>query len=87
MSELVINSNDERIAAIALYLREIDHQSQVTKEELPGWFQRAGEAAPANPTRDLKRAVSNKLLAEDTNTADSYYVISTGANKLRNPGQ
>lgn len=87
MSELNINGNSERIAAIALYLRDTKGQPQVTKEELPEWFQRAGEVAPGNLTRDLKKAISDKLLAEDTNTEDSYYVTSTGVNKLRNSGQ
>lgn len=83
MSELKIDNNPERIAAIALYLKEQLDQQFITRDELPGWFQKAGEAAPKNITRDVAAAVKQRVIAEDHNNSGQYYVTGTGEKKLK----
>lgn len=84
MADLQISSNIDRIAAVALYLREQLNKPQITKDDVPDWFKRAGEAAPKNLARDLSNAVRRKLIAEDPNNPGHYYVTATGEKNLRN---
>lgn len=83
IESLHISNNYDRIAAIALFMKEEQNQPQVTKGELPDLFQKAGESAPSDLSRDLKLAISNKLMAEDTKTSGSYYVTAKGEKTLR----
>lgn len=84
IADLNIQSNDDRIAAIALFLEEHHDQPHFTKDELSTWFQRVGEKSPSNVPRDLNKAVKNRMIAQDTDDPDYYYVTNTGKEKLRN---
>lgn len=83
ISDLNITNNAERIAAIALYMSEQCGERLVAREVFPAWFQRSGEAPPKNFVRDLKTAVSRKLVSEDHSRAGYYFVTKTGIDRLR----
>lgn len=84
IESLKIEGNDDRIAAIALFLSETRDQHLFTKDELSGWFRAAGEKVPGNIQRDLSKATSDKIIAQDPNDSNSYYLTKTGKKKLRN---
>ena len=48
MAELNINNNVERIAAVALYLKDVQGSNRIDKDEITDWFQKAGLATPKN---------------------------------------
>jgi hypothetical protein len=83
LSDLNIRSNPERIAGIALFLREALDRETVARDELPAWFQRAGQPAPKNLIRDVKAAVAQRLIAEDHARGGEYLVTETGVRTLR----
>lgn len=83
LSDLNISSNPERIAGIALFAREVLGRDRIQRDELPEWFQRAGQPAPKNLLRDLKTAVAQRLIAEDHTRAGEYLVTDTGTKTLR----
>jgi hypothetical protein len=83
LAELNISSNLERIAGIALYAKEKLDRSRITKDEALIWFQKAGEPAPKNIHRDFRKAIEQKIIAEDHNEAGQYYLTATGTNRLR----
>jgi hypothetical protein len=86
LSELNIRSNPERIAGVALFLRETMGRDTVSKDDLPTWFQRAGQPAPKNIHRDIKDAVAQRLIAEDHAHAGEFLVTDTGVRVLRGAG-
>lgn len=83
LASLTLKNNQDRIAGIALYLREYQDRDRVTRDELSSWFQRAGEAAPKNLNRDLRSAVKSKLVAEDHERAGEFFVTATGESRVR----
>ena len=83
LADLNIDNNADRIAAIALYLKEQLDQPLISRDELPSWFQRAGETIPKNLVRDLTTAIKQKVVAEDHTSAGHYYITGTGEKKLR----
>lgn len=83
LADLKIGNNAEKIAAVVLYLKEQRDQPLTSRDELPNWFQKAGEAIPKNITRDLATAVKQRLVAEDHTSAGHYYVTGTGEKALR----
>lgn len=82
MSRVGASNNRERIAAILQYLSIYHNKNNVHKDVIPDWFQRAREPAPKNLSRDLNTAVSEKLIAEDFDNPDHYYITKTGRQKL-----
>lgn len=76
-------NNFERIAAVALYHREVLGQARVPRDDIPKWFQRAGRAVPKNLSRDIRYALKRGLIAEDHAEADKYYVTRKGEELLR----
>lgn len=86
LAKLKVSNNAERIAGIALYMNEVRGERLVAKESIPGLFQRAGEAPPKNVSRDLKAAVSKKLISEDHAKNGHYFVTTTGKNLLGGTG-
>jgi hypothetical protein len=85
LTELNISSNPERIAGIALFVREILGRDRVARDELPEWFQRAGQPAPRNLIRDVKNAVAQRLITEDHARAGEYLVTESGIRAVRGP--
>lgn len=83
LSDLKISSNPERIAGVALFAREVLGRERILREEIPEWFQRAGQPAPKNLFRDLKNAVAQRLISEDHARAGEYLVTETGVKALR----
>src|SRR5690625_265587 len=83
LDELNISKNPERIAGIILYLKEHHSVQSVNRGELPQWFKRAGAPVPKNMPRDLNNAVKAKLISEDPDAADNYFVTATGERFLR----
>lgn len=83
LAELSISSNLERIAGIALYAKEKLGRSRITKDDALTWFQKAGEPAPKNIHRDFRKAIEQKILAEDHTESGQYYLTATGLNRLR----
>lgn len=84
MAGLNIDNNVDRIAAVALYLRDQLGQRSMNKDEIANWFQKSGQAAPKNLPRDIQSAVKKNLIAEDNNEGGQYFVTNTGENALRN---
>lgn len=76
------SSNAERVAVIGLYLRDYLGQPGFRREELPGWFQKAGLPTPKNMWRDVAKAVKQQLIAEDHSAEGSYYLTLTGEEQL-----
>lgn len=83
LSELTIRNNQDRIAGIALYLREYLGEDRVPRDDLLAWFERAGEPAPKNLNRDLSQAVRKKLVAEDHQRPGEFFVTSTGEDRVK----
>jgi hypothetical protein len=86
MADLKIDSNVERIAAVALYARDVLGQSRIEKSEITDWFQRAGHPAPKNLPRDIQSAIKKRLIAEDNSETGLYFVTATGEKELRASG-
>lgn len=86
LSELNISNNAERIAGIALFQNERQGERLVAKEDLPSLFQRSGEAPPKNLTRDLRVAITRRLVSEDHAKAGHYFVTKSGTDLLRKSG-
>lgn len=82
MSDLGASNNPQRLAAIALYHRDILGKGMVRKDQFPKWFEKAARSAPKNLTRDLKNAVKRNLIAESTSEEDHYYPTSGAKEKL-----
>lgn len=73
MSALGVSNNPQRLAAIALYHRDVLSKGRIHKDDFPKWFEKAGRSAPANLSRDLKKAVKRNLVAESESEEDHYY--------------
>jgi hypothetical protein len=82
MNTVGAGNNYERLAAIALYHREVLGRGTVHRDEFPTWFERAGRSAPSNLTRDLKNAVKENLIAESTEEDNRYYPTNDAEQKL-----
>lgn len=83
LADLNISGNAERIAGIALFLRDVLKRNRVRRDELAEWFQRAGEPAPRNLPRDIRSAVTQRLIAEDHARTGEYLVTETGVRALQ----
>ena len=83
MADLKIGNNVERIAAVALYLKDVQGSNRMKKDEVTDWFQKAGLVAPKNLPRDIQSAVKKRLIAEDNNDSERYFVTQTGERTLR----
>lgn len=82
LAGLTLRNNQDRIAGIALYLRDHLGEIRVPRDDFPIWFQRAGEPAPKNPIRDLNRTVAKKLIAEDHERPGEFFITSTGEKRV-----
>lgn len=83
LSSLHATNNPEKIAGIALYVRDHLGQDRIQRADVLDWFATAGEGAPRNPTRDFQNAINRKLIAEDHAKRGHYYVTGTGVEHLR----
>lgn len=83
LSGLHATNNPEKIAGIALYVRDHLGQDRVQKAEILDWFATAGEPAPRNLTRDLQNAITKRLIAEDHAKRGYYYVTQTGLDLIQ----
>lgn len=86
VAESVVSTNPERIAAIAMYLRDYRGEPTVEQKDIPALFQQAGESPPKNPSRDMTKAVGKRLMAEDANKPGHFRVTRTGEKLVRGEG-
>jgi hypothetical protein len=77
------NTNPERIAAIAMYLRDYRGEPSVARADLPELFQEAGEVPPKNASRDVSKAVKKRLVAADHSNPGRYRVTKTGERAVK----
>lgn len=82
MRESGTRSNAERIAAIALYLRDFVGQETFRREDLAPWFKKAGFPVPKNVWRDVTKAVKQRMIAEDHSDKGAFYLTQTGEEHL-----
>jgi len=71
----------EKIVTIAQWLLEESGRDTFTRDELKSHFRLAGEAVPANYSRDFNLAVSSGWIAEDRGTG-AYYVTQRGRDAI-----
>lgn len=83
LERLHADNNFKRIAAIALYHRDHLRQRHVLRDDIPGWFQKAGLPAPKNVSRDIRYAVKRGLIAEDLQQEGAFYVTRKGEEQLQ----
>jgi hypothetical protein len=67
-----------KITAIGQFLALRLGQSSFTKEEVKSQFRPAGEAQPANFSRDFADAIAQRWIAEDPEAKGQYFVTKTG---------
>jgi hypothetical protein len=67
-----------KILAVARYMRDIENQSDFTREDVRARFRSAGEPQPANFHRDFQKAVRAAWIAEDHQNRGRFYVTRTG---------
>jgi hypothetical protein len=84
LEESQAKRNPDKIISIAEYLLQYEEVELFTKEEIKSRFRLAGEAAPANFPRDFTWAVNNGWIAEDLNSAGSFYVTQKGRDAIEN---
>lgn len=70
--------NPDKITAIAIYLRSHLNRETFSRDDIKGWFRKAGEPVPANYSRDFSAALSTGWIAEDHTTSGEYYVTNSG---------
>ncbi|WP_100469099.1 hypothetical protein [Mycobacteroides abscessus] len=67
-----------KITAIGHFLALRLGQDSFTREEVKSQFRPAGEAQPANFSRDFADAIAQRWIAEDPNEKGQYFVTKTG---------
>ncbi|HEY5853644.1 MAG TPA: hypothetical protein VIW24_06210 [Aldersonia sp.] len=70
-----------KITAIGHFLQKKLEQTYFTREEVKSQFPQAGEAPPANFSRDFNDAIAQKWIAE-ANEKGQYLVTRTGRNAI-----
>ena len=75
--------NVDKIATIALYLREHQEKDRFSKEDIPYWFEKAAEPVPKNIPRDIKWAVKNGWVSATNGDNELYYLTTTGAEAVQ----
>lgn len=67
-----------KITAIGNWLELKLGQKSFTREEVKSQFRPAGEAQPANYSRDFNDAITQRWIAEEPNEKGQYFVTKTG---------
>jgi hypothetical protein len=84
LDESRASRNPDKITAIAQYIFVHEGADLFTRNDIKGRFRTAGEAAPANFTRDFTWAVKNGWVAEDAKSSGSFYVTKKGGAAIKN---
>jgi len=82
IEEVGARRNADKIAAIGAFLMDSHDMETFTRDDVKGQFQNAGEAPPANFSRDFAVALSNKWLAQPHGVTGQYFVTKTGRTAL-----
>lgn len=80
LSQKEASRNPDKIAAIALYLKQYRKRNLFSKSDIIEGFEMAAEPVPANISRDLRWTLKNGWIAPKTGDNDLYYITSTGQN-------
>jgi len=75
-------TNSAKIVAIGAFLIDRHGVETFSRNDVKGQFQRAGEPAPGNFTRDFSVAVNKKLLAPAHGASDAFFVTKSGRTAL-----
>lgn len=81
LAQTSASNNAERIAAIALYLRDHLKREALPREEVLLWFQKAGLQPPRNVSRDVTKAIQAGLIIEG-HPGDRYQVTRSGKERI-----
>jgi hypothetical protein len=77
-----------KILAVGQYMRDLESQSDFSREDIRSRFRSAGEPQPANFPRDFQKALRAGWIAEDHQNRGRYYVTRTGDEEIhRRQGQ
>jgi hypothetical protein len=71
-----------KILAVGQYMRDLEKQSDFTREDIRSRFRSAGEPQPANFPRDFQKAVRAGWIAQDHQNHGRYYVTRTGDDEI-----
>jgi len=83
LADASAKSNPDKITAIAAYLKQAG-TLRFSPEDIRNQFPQAGEALPANFSRDFRQTVANKWIAPDPPAGkDQYYITATGLAAVR----
>jgi hypothetical protein len=78
LDQVEAKRNPDKIVSIAEFLSFGEGQHDFTSEDLKGRFRTAGEAPPANFSRDFSWTIQNGWIAEDAQKPGVYYVTQRG---------
>jgi hypothetical protein len=82
LNDVGAKRNPDKIIAMAIYLRDHQGRDSFSRDDVKGLFRKAGEAIPANYSRDFGLALSSGWIAEDHETSGQYYVTKSGDETL-----
>lgn len=77
------NTNPKKIAAVGAYRKTFGGENSFSPEELTQAFLDAGEPAPANLPRDIRKTVKNGWIARRPGEDDIYYVTGSGEKAIQ----
>ncbi|MBF9233325.1 hypothetical protein [Microvirga alba] len=75
-------NNLAKIVAVGAYLREVDGQTEFSREDIAAGFRNAREIVPGNLPRDVGKAVQAGWIAEDPRSKNQFYVTAVGDDAL-----
>jgi len=78
LDEIGASRNVDKILGIAKFITDEQSAQTFTPATVKSQFQRAGEAAPGNFTRDFRWAVTNGWIAEAQDVPGEFYITTTG---------
>jgi hypothetical protein len=71
-------NNPAKIVVMGRFLRDLEGQSDFSREEIKARFRSAGEPLPGNLPRDFTAAIASAWIAEDPSNVGRYYVTRKG---------
>lgn len=75
--------NPDKIAAIGLFIKDIEGRKTFTRDDILRKFEEAAEPVPKNLARDIKWTRKNRWIAPKTGQKDTYYITGTGMGAVK----
>ena len=83
LSQMPTRTNDEKIAAFALFMAEHGDPTHVSRAKLPNCFHAAGFTIPRNLMRDVRKAIEKGWVEEQPDGSELYRITEAGTAHLR----